>query len=123
MYPATLDEWGYNELYHRCEIPEERYSDVPTPPVLSFLMLTVWVVVCLLGFGVALLAKQPIAGILMIAVPTFMGMVLKPSFALCILMMVLPTGAGVGLGQAFSLDRAVGLGVALSFFLNTISHL
>ncbi|MFC1764463.1 O-antigen ligase family protein [Planctomycetota bacterium] len=120
MYPATLDEFGYGDLYNRWEVPEERSSDVPTAPVMSFLMLTVWAVICLLGFGVALLAKQPIVGIIMIAVPTFIGMVLKPTFALCILMMVLPTGAGVGLGQTFSLDRAIGLGVALSFFLNTI---
>ena len=57
---------------------------------------------------------------MVIAVPTFVGMVLKPTFALCILMLVLPTGAGVAWQESFSLDRAVGLAVALGFFLNVL---
>jgi hypothetical protein len=35
-------------------------------------------------------------------------------------MLVLPTGAGVGWQQMFSLDRGVGVAVAVSFFLNVL---
>jgi len=52
--------------------------------------------------------------------PTFIGMVLKPTFGLCILMLVLPTGAGIGFNQTFSLDRGVGLALAVSFALNVL---
>jgi hypothetical protein len=100
--------------------PQERTSDVQLPPVLNFLLLAVWLVICAVGFGVVFLAKNTMAGLAIIAVPTFIGMLIKPTFALCILMLILPTGAGVGFGQAFSLDRGVGLALAVSFFLNAM---
>ena len=102
------------------EETEERTSDIQLPPAMSFLLLASWLVICAVGFGVLLLARNVLAGVAIIAVPTFVGMVLKPTFALCLLMMVLPTGAGVGYGQVFSLDRGVGVAVAASFFLNVL---
>ena len=87
---------------------------------MNYLLLTAWLLLCAVGLGVVVLAKSTIAGAMVIAVPTFVGMVLKPTFALCILMLVLPTGAGVAWQESFSLDRAVGLAVALSFFLNVL---
>jgi hypothetical protein len=47
-------------------------------------------------------------------------MLIKPTFALCTLMLVLPTGAGVGFRQSFSLDRGVGLAMAAAFLLNVL---
>jgi hypothetical protein len=87
---------------------------------MGFLLLASWLVICAIGFGVIFLAHSVLAGVAIIAVPTFVGMVLKPTFALCLLMMVLPTGAGVGYGEVFSLDRGVGVAVAASFFLNVL---
>ena len=100
--------------------PAERTSDIPLAPVMSYLLLVAWLLLCAIGLGVVVLAKNPIAGAAVVAIPTFVGMVLKPTFALCILMLVLPTGAGVGWQESFSLDRAVGLAVAVSFFLNVL---
>jgi len=99
---------------------EERTSDIQFPPVMNFLLLAVWLVICAIGFGVIFLAHNVLAGVAVIAVPTFVGMVLRPTFALCLLMMVLPTGAGVGYGEVFSLDRGIGVAVAVSFFLNVL---
>jgi hypothetical protein len=121
MYPATLD--NVTDLYGYAvpdAVPASRSSDVPLAPVMSFLLLTLWGTLCLVGGGVMFLARQPWAGATVIIVPTVIGMVLRPSFALCILMLVLPTGAGVGIGGSLSLDRLVGLAVALSFFLNVM---
>jgi hypothetical protein len=87
---------------------------------MSFLLLTLWAALCLVGFGIMFLAREPVAGAAMIVVPTVIGMVLRPTFALCILMLILPTGAGVGLGGIVSLDRMVGLAVALSFCINVM---
>lgn len=97
-----------------------RTSDIQLPPAMNYLLLGVWLVICAIGFGVIFLAQNVLAGIAIIAAPTFVGMVLKPTFALCLLMMILPTGAGVGYGQAFSLDRGVGVAVAVSFLLNVL---
>ncbi|HUV62250.1 MAG TPA: hypothetical protein VMW24_00055 [Sedimentisphaerales bacterium] len=100
-----------------CE-PGERTSDIQLPPVINYLLLAIWVVICMIGFAVMFLAENPVAGAIIVGVPTFIGMVLKPSFGLCILMLVLPTGAGIGFEQAFSLDRGVGIALAVSFALN-----
>ena len=99
---------------------QERTSDIQFPPAMNLFLLVAWLVVCGIGLGVMVLAKNRIAGAVVIAVPTLIGMLLKPTFALCILMLVLPTGAGVGYRQAFSLDRGVGIAVAVSFFLNVM---
>jgi len=43
-----------------------------------------------------------------------------PAMNTLLLMLVLPTGAGIGFRQAFSLDRGVGLALAVSFLLNVM---
>ena len=98
----------------------ERTSDIQLPPVINVLLFAIWIVFCLIGFAVIFLAKSAVAGAVIIAVPTFIGMVIKPTFGLCMLMLVLPTGAGVGFKEAFSLDRGVGLAVAVGFVLNLL---
>ncbi len=98
----------------------ERRSDVQLPPIVAGLLLIIWAVFCLAGFGVVFLAKEPVVGIMIIAVPTFIAMILSPTFALCMVMLVLPTGAGIGFNQVFSLDRAIGLALAASFLLNAL---
>ena len=111
-----------NEIYEdemRCEQPE-RTSDIQLPPVIDFLLFALWIVICSIGFALIFLAKSAVAGAVIIAVPTFIGMVIKPTFGLCILMLVLPTGAGVGFRQVFSLDRGVGLALAVSFCVNVL---
>jgi hypothetical protein len=87
---------------------------------MNTLLLAAWLVICAVGFGIIFLVRSPIVGVAVIALPTFFGMLIKPTFALCILMLVLPTGAGVGFRQAFSLDRGVGLAVASAFLLNAV---
>ena len=115
MYTEYEDEIESEEF--SCE-PGERTSDIQLPPVINYLLLAIWVVICMIGFAVMFLAENPVAGAIIVGVPTFIGMVLKPSFGLCILMLVLPTGAGIGFEQAFSLDRGVGIALAVSFALN-----
>jgi len=117
------DEYEYEDAIYYNELPREqveRTSDIQLPPVINVLLLAIWIVICLIGFAIIFLAKNAVAGAVIIAVPTFIGMVVKPTFALCILMLVLPTGAGVGFREAFSLDRGVGLAVAVSFVLNML---
>lgn len=98
----------------------ERTSDIQLPPAMNILLLVVWAVISLIGLAVIFLGKNTAAGIVIIAVPTFVGMIMKPTFALCIMMLALPTGAGIGAGQDFSLDRGVGIAVAISFVLNLL---
>ncbi len=100
--------------------PQERTSDIQLAPAMNIMLLVAWLVICAIGFGIIFLARSPIAGAAVIGIPTFIGMVIKPTFALCILMLILPTGAGVGWREAFSLDRALGVAVAVSFFLNVL---
>lgn len=117
MYAAYVNEIDSDGLLYEFE---ERTSDIQLSPVLNTLLLAVWLMVCAVGLAVALLAKRPVVGVAIVAAPTFVGMLLKPTFALCILMLLLPTGAGVGFGRSFSLDRGVGLAVAAGFFLNVL---
>ena len=117
MYTEYENEIDSEEF--PCE-PSERTSDIQLPPVMNYLLLAIWIVICLIGFAVMFLAENPVAGAVIIGIPTFVGMVLRPSFGLCILMLVLPTGAGVGFKQIFSLDRGVGIALAVAFALNLI---
>ncbi len=117
MYPTYLQEIDEEGLL---EEPQERTSDIPLSPAMAWMLLAAWLVICVIGFGIVFLAKSAVAGVVVVAIPTFIGMVLRPTFALGIMMMVLPTGAGVGLQGAFSLDRGVGVAVAVSFFLNVL---
>jgi O-antigen ligase len=98
----------------------QRSSDIQLPPAINILLLAIWAVISLIGLAVIFLGGNIIAGIAIIALPTFIGMVIKPTFALCIMMLVLPTGSGVGAAVDFSLDRGVGLAVAVSFMLNLL---
>ena len=98
----------------------ERTSDIRLPPVINYLLLTIWLFICLIGLGIIYIGKNAAAGAVIMAVPTFIGMILKPTFALCIMMLVLPTGAGIGFHEAFSLDRGVGIALAVSFIINLI---
>jgi hypothetical protein len=109
-----VDEYGL------LDAPADRTSDIQLAGAMNYLLLAAWLVLCAVGFGVIFLARNPVVGAVVIAVPTFVGMVLKPTFALCILLLVLPTGAGVAWQQSFSLDRAAGVAVAVSFFLNVL---
>jgi hypothetical protein len=119
MYAEYANEIELDEDYLYYE-QGERFSDIPLPPVMNVILFAGWMVTCLIGLTVITLAKNPVAGAVIIALPTFIGMVLKPTFGLCILMLVLPTGAGIGFSQTFSLDRAVGLALAVSFALNVL---
>jgi hypothetical protein len=120
--------YSENEYEYEDEISEEnllyeqseRTSDIQLPPVINVLLLAIWIVISLIGCAVIFLAKNPVAGAVIIAVPTFIGMVIKPTFGLCIMMLVLPTGAGVGFREIFSLDRGVGIALAVSFALNVL---
>jgi len=117
MYTSYLNEIDEAGLL---DVPQERTSDMQLAPAMTLMLLAAWLIVCAVGFGIIFLARSPVVGAVVIAVPTFIGMVIKPTFALCILMLVLPTGAGVGWRHALSLDRAVGVALAVSFFLNVL---
>jgi hypothetical protein len=117
MYAVYENSITEEDLWY--EQPQ-RSSDIQLPPAINILLLAVWVVVSLIGLAVIFLGRNTIAGIAIIALPTFIGMVIKPTFALCIMMLVLPTGSGVGAAVDFSLDRGVGLAVAVSFVLNLL---
>jgi len=117
MYAGYDNAISEEDLWY--EQPE-RTSDIQLPPAMNILLLAIWAVICLIGFAVIFLGENTAAGIVIIALPTFIGMVIKPTFALAVLMLVLPTGAGIGARGDFSLDRGVGIAVAISFAMNLL---
>lgn len=117
MYAENAELMYEQESYY--ELPEPT-SDIQLPPALNILLLALWVVICLVGFVIIFFAKNIFLGITVIGIPTFLGMVMKPTFALSVLMLVLPTGAGVGIEQVFSLNRGIGIAVAVAFALNLL---
>jgi O-antigen ligase len=110
------------ELYETgiSQPPPQRSTDVQFPAVVNVLLLAVWAVFCCIGFAVILVSKMPVAGVVVIAVPTFIIMVIKPTFSLALMIMVLSAGAGVGVGGTFALERGVGIAFAVSFVLNIL---
>lgn len=117
MYTEYANEISEEDTLY--EQPE-RTSDIQLPPMIATFGFAIWAALCLVGFAVIFLVREPVVGAVIIAIPTFIGMVIKPTFGLCILMLVLPTGAGIGYAEIFSLDRGVGLVLAVAFVLNLL---
>ncbi|MHC4542987.1 MAG: O-antigen ligase family protein [Planctomycetota bacterium] len=117
MYAENAELMYEQESYYELPAPT---SDIQLPPALNILLLSLWILICLIGFVIIFVSKNLFLGVVVIGVPTFFGMVMKPTFALCLLMLVLPTGAGVGIEQIFSLDRGIGIAVAITFTLNLL---
>ncbi len=117
MYVEYENEINEEDLLYE---QAQRPSDIQLPPVINTLLLAIWIVIFALGLAVIYFGKNALAGAIIIAVPTFIGMVIKPTFALCMMMLALPTGAGIGYRQLFSLDRGVGIALAVSFLLNIL---
>jgi hypothetical protein len=75
---------------------------------------------CLTGAAIAFGAGELVAGAVVAAVPTLFLMVVKPTFALCLMMLVLPFGAGLAVPGVFTLNKGIGIILALSFALNLL---
>lgn len=114
---AAYSEIGEEDLYYE---QTERPTDIYLSPGMANVLLFLWLAISLVGLAVIFLSEMPVTGAVIIAAPSFIGMVMSPTFALCLLMLVLPTGAGVGYQEMFSLDRGVGLVVAVAFLLNLL---
>lgn len=97
-----------------------RTSDFQMPRFINYLLLATWLVICAIGFAIIFIGKQPIIGTMVIALPTFVGMVIKPSFGLCMFMLVLPTSAGAGIAGVFTIGRGVGMALAAAFAINLL---
>ncbi len=117
MYTAYANQINEEALYSG---RSNRTSDIRFSPIVGGLLVTIWMAICMAGFGIMFLARQPVVGAAIIAVPTFIGMLMKPTFALCVMMLVLPTGAGLGYAGVFSLDRGIGIALAVSFLINAL---
>ncbi|UCE99391.1 MAG: O-antigen ligase family protein [Planctomycetota bacterium] len=117
MLPEYLDQIYEDELYAE---PVEQTMDIQLSSVMNILMIGVWVCICLIGLAVIFWGKSTLFGIYIIGISTFLGMVIKPTFGLCLMMMALPTAAGVGIWYMFSLERGVGILLAISFLLNLL---
>ncbi|MCF7955133.1 MAG: O-antigen ligase family protein [Phycisphaerae bacterium] len=109
-----------NMLYSEEQLQSHNVKsmDMPIQPLMAGVLVVAWALVCLAGLAVILKVKMVFLGICIIAIPTFLGMVMWPTFAMCVMMLVIPTGAGVGISGVFSLDRGIGIAVAVSFLLN-----
>lgn len=112
VYEVPFEEDNFTPQF------EERTSDVVLSGSINTLLLIAWGVLCLIGFAVMFIADQKIVGAAIIALPTFIGMVIKPSFALAVFMLVLPSGAAIGAEEQFTLNKGIGMAMALSFLLN-----
>jgi len=106
-----IEESGYHSS-------GEATTNIALPLAIDFLLAAGWLVFCLIGFVVMFVANQKIVGAAIIAVPTFIGMILKPSFALSIFMLVLPSGTAIAVEGRFTLNKGIGIAMALSFLLN-----
>src|SRR4030042_2490022 len=116
MYAEETEQLYQQDLFYepaarlrRATPWRERTSDILLPPIVNVLLFMVWGVICLIGAAVMFVGGNTVAGIVIIAVPTFIGMIVKPTFALCIMMFATPSGSRVGYNEKFSLARAIGV--------------
>ncbi len=93
-------------------------SDITLPAAMNYLLIGLWIGLSLFGIAVIKLMDLPVIGAVIIGIPSFVIMVLKPTFALSVFMLVLPTGAGFSYGGMFTLTKGVGWALGFSFLLN-----
>jgi len=111
-------DWvGYD---YRDSDSEFRTCDLDLGPGMNGLLLAGWLVICFIGFAVMFVADKKFIGAGIIALPTFIGMVIKPSFALCIFLLVLPSGTAIAVEESFTLNKGIGLAMAAAFALNCL---
>jgi len=96
---------------------DTRTLDLQLPSMMNSMFIGLWVI-CLLAALAIISRGYVFLGILIVGIPTFIGMVLKPTFALSMVAFVLPIGAGYGIEGMVSLDRFVGIALVISFLLN-----
>lgn len=111
---------NYNDYYLDQRMPFPRPIDTLNTPGIGKILLVVWLGICLIGLGIMFYLKLKIVGALVIALPTFIGMVLNPTFGVCVFMLALPTADGIAIPGMFSMGRGLGIALALSFFLNIL---
>ena len=69
MYAEYVNEIDLDEDYLYYE-QGERFSDIPLPPVMNIILFAGWIVISMIGFAVIFLAKNPVAGAIIVALPT-----------------------------------------------------
>jgi len=108
------------QLYQEpCYIePTVRKTDIELSPATDAVIIGFWIVLGLIGLAIISILKMPLMGAFFIGIPTFALMVLKPTLALFVFMLVLPTGGGFAYQEMFSLTKGVGLALTVSFLLN-----
>ncbi len=72
------------------------------------MFVAVWLLCCLGGILTATLGGQPILGIALMGVPTAVGVIASPTFALCCIALVLPLSGSINFQGQFTADRVVG---------------
>lgn len=72
------------------------------------LFVVFWIVSCLGGLALATMAGQPFLGILVAGLPTLIGVVVSPTFALCCIALMLPQGGALTYEGFLSGDRVIG---------------
>ncbi len=113
---------GYNAQELSNEIIDKSI-DVNFGAGMDYILLAGWMFCGLIGLATIVFLNQTLAGIAIIAIPTMIGMILKPTFSVCVFMLTLPTSAGIAIPGMLSLGRGVGFAVAFSFLLNlTVSR-
>jgi len=98
---------------------DARTLDLQLPKIIGGMFLGLWFL-CLLIALVIIGRGDIFLGVLIVGIPTFIGMVLKPTFALAMVVLVLPIGAGFGVEGILSLDRSIGIALVVSFLLNVM---
>lgn len=91
------------------------------PPSLGWMLfIVVWIGSCIGGFALVTTARQPVLGALLAGVPTVIGCLAKPTFALCCICFILPWGGAIAYEGIVSADRVVGGVAAVGILANCL---
>jgi hypothetical protein len=101
--------------------PESPASQsVQTGKGIWYVFVPLWVICCLAGATLAIVTGQVFLGALVISVPTLIGVMGSPNFALCCIALMLPLGGALTYGGYFTGDRAVGAVAALGILAHCL---
>lgn len=84
------------------------------------LFIGLWLLPCSVGAFLIFFLNAKVMGGAIIGFATFVAMIIKPVFGLSFFLLILPTGAGIGVEGVFTLSKMVGLLFGVSFLIHIL---
>jgi len=95
-------------------------SNVNMSPAMVTLLVAVWFVMSLFGVLIIKTTGNIVVGGALIGIPTLINIILRPSFGLSLMLLVLASGTAIAVPGILTLNKGIGFVLVICFLLNIL---